>query len=187
MTRDALCPRCGTFKPGNATQCANCGMPFSQLNDAGVPAAVAEQGTPAGFWVRLVALIIDSVVVSLVGTVVFLAFGGNYWEGVVVAETSDGMSEITVNAWAYVATFIYSVFFLAIWGTTPGKRILNIYVLDAQGRKRLGLIRAIARTLATFLSGIILLIGYLMVAFRRDKRALHDLIAGTYPTIKTRR
>jgi uncharacterized RDD family membrane protein YckC len=161
-------------------------MPFSQLNEAGIPASVAAQGVPAGFWVRLVAFIIDAVIVSVIGTVAFMVFGESFWEGVVVGETPDQTAEITVNVWPSLFSFVYSVFFLAIWSTTPGKRILNIYVLDGQGRKRLGLIRAVVRTLATFLSAIILLIGYLMVAFRRDKRALHDLIAGTYPTIKRR-
>jgi uncharacterized RDD family membrane protein YckC len=134
--------------------------------------------------VRLVALIIDSIIVSVIGTVAFMVFGESFWEGVVIGETPDQTAEITVNLWPTLFTFLYSVLFLSIWSTTPGKRILNIYVLDAQGRKRLGPIRAVGRTLATFLSGIILLIGYIMVAFRRDKRALHDLIAGTYPTIK---
>ncbi|MBD1382497.1 RDD family protein [Bacillus sp. IB182487] len=45
---------------------------------------------------------------------------------------------------------------------------------------RIGLLRSLVKFFSTFLSTIILFIGYLMVAFHPEKRALHDLIAGTY-------
>jgi uncharacterized RDD family membrane protein YckC len=182
---EALCPRCGTFRPANATICSNCGMPFTQVNYYGIPNAVAEQGVPAGFWIRFAAAIIDGVITGVAYFAVFfiwLLSGDNLPEEGEVLEIPTWL-----NWFSYIFGFVYSVVFLANWGATPGKRLLNIFVLDAQGRQRIGYVRAIVRTLSTILSTLILFIGYIMIAFRQDKRALHDLIAGTYPTQKIKR
>ena len=56
--------------------------------------------------------------------------------------------------------------------------MLGMRIVRSDGR-RVGIGRALGRELATVLSLILLLAGYLMVAFRNDKRALHDLIADT--------
>ena len=65
-----------------------------------------------------------------------------------------------------------------MWATTIGKRAVGLYVLRPDGSK-LGPGRAFARYWAPILSALILFIGFLMVAFREDKRALHDLICDT--------
>lgn len=82
---------------------------------------------------------------------------------------------------------LYNVTFLSIFGTTPAKKLFKIYILDATGTRPLNPVRALGRELGKYLSAIILLIGYIMAAFRTDKRALHDLIGGTYPTIRRNR
>ncbi|MBK9374451.1 MAG: FHA domain-containing protein [Holophagales bacterium] len=67
-------------------------------------------------------------------------------------------------------------------GRTPGKALLRLSVVatgppvPAPG---IGLKSAIARFLAWNLSGALLGVGYLLVLFRKDRRALHDLVAGT--------
>jgi len=67
---------------------------------------------------------------------------------------------------------------VSVWATTIGKRAVGLYVLRPDGSK-LGPGRAFARYWAPILSALILFIGFLMVAFREDKRALHDLICDT--------
>ncbi len=79
---------------------------------------------------------------------------------------------------------IYNGLLIGIWGTTLGKRILNVYVLDRNGQI-IGVPLGIGRALATTLSSIILYVGYMLVLFRRDNRALHDLLVGTYPITLT--
>ena len=61
---------------------------------------------------------------------------------------------------------------------TVGKMALGIQVTDLQGN-RISFGRALGRTLAKILSGLILLIGYIMAAFTEKKQGLHDMIAGT--------
>ena len=84
---------------------------------------------------------------------------------------------------------VYSVLFHWRWGQTLGKMVVDIRVVTCRptptspgwltDRGPLTLGCAALRQLASLLSSAILGVGYLMAGFRRDKRALHDLIAGT--------
>ncbi len=64
------------------------------------------------------------------------------------------------------------------WQATPGKRALGLIATDARGA-RLGWARAAARYFAGALSWLTLNVGHALAAWTRDKRALHDMIAGT--------
>jgi uncharacterized RDD family membrane protein YckC len=61
---------------------------------------------------------------------------------------------------------------------TVGKIMCGLRVTDTQGQ-RISFGRATGRYLAKILSALTLFIGYLMVAWTRQKRGLHDFIAGT--------
>jgi len=61
---------------------------------------------------------------------------------------------------------------------TPGKMALGLIVTDTDGR-RISPMRAVGRYFAKILSGLILLIGFIMVAFTERKQGLHDMIAST--------
>ena len=60
---------------------------------------------------------------------------------------------------------------------TIGKRAMNIYVTDLQGR-RISFGQATGRHFSRILSGFFA-IGYIMVAFTEKRQGLHDLIANT--------
>ena len=64
------------------------------------------------------------------------------------------------------------------WSTTVGMRVFNLYVVKSDGSK-IGFWLALARGICYFVSGLPLAIGFLMIAFRKDKRGLHDLICDT--------
>ena len=61
---------------------------------------------------------------------------------------------------------------------TPGQRLLDLRVADTAG-KRIGRGRALLRHAAGALSWLTLNIGHALVLLRPDRRALHDLVAGT--------
>lgn len=61
---------------------------------------------------------------------------------------------------------------------TPGKRALGLIVTDYNGQ-RITYLRAFGRYWANLLSTLILLIGYIMVAFTERKQGLHDIICST--------
>lgn len=83
----------------------------------------------------------------------------------------------------YILDFIIALITIIFWvtwnGQTIGKKIVNIKVVDTN-YKEIKIEKAILRYLGYILSTILLLIGYSIIPFRKDKQALHDLIAKTY-------
>ena len=73
-------------------------------------------------------------------------------------------------------TLAYGVILVSASGTTAGKRAMNWRVVRTDG-SRVGLLRAFVRELAKF--GPMLLVSTVFVAFRTDRRGLHDLLADT--------
>jgi uncharacterized RDD family membrane protein YckC len=113
-----------------------------------------------GFWIRVGAYLIDSLVIG------FTLIVAQYFVGEWVALL-------------WVASLLYFPIMESGAGQgTVGKQALNLRVTDLQGR-RLSFARALGRTFAKVLSSFLLCIGYLMVALNRRKRALHDVVAGT--------
>lgn len=123
----------------------------------------------AGFWRRVLASIIDSIIVSIPQVAIVLAAG---WS---LTDNSDPRPNLV----GLVLAFAYMVYFhSSARQATPGKMALGIVVTDIDGN-RLSVGRAAGRYLATLLSAIILGIGFIMVAFTKNKQGLHDLIADT--------
>jgi uncharacterized RDD family membrane protein YckC len=78
----------------------------------------------------------------------------------------------------FVCGFVYEVVFNGTWGATLGKMAIGARIVRVDGsRIRYGI--AALRWLAERLSDLTFCVGYLMIGFRADKRAMHDLIAGT--------
>jgi uncharacterized RDD family membrane protein YckC len=78
-----------------------------------------------------------------------------------------------IVSWAYGAGFESSR-----WQATPGKMLLGLKVTDLEGR-RITFMRATGRALGKWVSGLLLGMGYVLVAFTDRKQGLHDLMAGT--------
>ncbi|MFZ5823381.1 MAG: RDD family protein [Bacillota bacterium] len=106
---------------------------------------------PAGFWVRLGAYLIDAVIIMLFA-----------W--------------IPIVGW--IGAIFYFIFFWATKGQTPGKMALGLYVITTDGQP-MSYGKAAIRYLGYMVSGFILAIGFLMIAFDDAKRGLHDRIANT--------
>jgi uncharacterized RDD family membrane protein YckC len=78
-----------------------------------------------------------------------------------------------------VVTMLYFFLFHAARGQTPGKQLLGLMVLTVYG-ERPGVGRCLLRTFGYLLSVLPFSLGLLWVGFDREKRALHDWVAGTY-------
>jgi uncharacterized RDD family membrane protein YckC len=175
-----VCGECGqTFPPdevisyGGSWVCAACKPVFIQrLKEAGRVSTTMEY---AGFWIRVGAKIIDQILLqiaaSLAGFVVGMLISGNS-PGESVART------VVATAIGMLLSLAYSVWFLGKYGATPGKMVCGLKVVTAEGGP-ISYGRACGRFFAEILSGLILGIGYLMVAFDEEKRALHDRICNT--------
>jgi uncharacterized RDD family membrane protein YckC len=194
------CPKCG-WQPVDGSACPRCGVDvakyFAELA-AGAPvsapaalerssispgAAARPDLRPAGFWIRVVAVIIDTVVILVAQAVLYA----------VASMVFAGRSSIAIRGAAQVfgamLIAVYPMLFHWRWGQTLGKMAVDIRVVTCRptptspgwladsGPLTLGC--AALRQFASLLSSAILGVGYLMAGLRRDKRALHDLIAGT--------
>ena len=130
-------------------------------------------GNYAGFWIRVAAYLIDLFILIAVAFVISLATG-------VSLVDVEGQAEYTIADFLNLVVGI--VYFVAFESSamqgTPGKRALGLIVTDTNGN-RISWLRALGRYFAKILSGLILLIGYIMVAFTERKQGLHDMIAGT--------
>ena len=176
--RAVSCPRCHADNEPGAAYCYSCGLPFDERRGRQTrTVASVLAGSPAGFWIRAVAAIIDGLCLTAVEfLLVAIAPGVSldiYFNSEALWGTGTWIDFVTL----LIAIAYYTVG-VSVWATTIGKRAVGIYVLRPDG-SRLGLGRAFARYWAPLLSALILGIGFLMVAFREDKRALHDLICDT--------
>ena len=121
----------------------------------------------AGFWIRFLAMLIDGIVIATFVGIVVNLIGG-----------------------AQQASLSYSLFMLAAqWGyyslmesserqATLGKIVSGLRVTDLQGN-RISFGKATARFFGKVLSGLLLFIGYIMVAFTDKKQGLHDKLVST--------
>jgi len=134
----------------------------------------------AGFWVRLSAYLIDLAIiwigllfVKLVMGLVSIA-GGNVFQTRLLFQYT--LRDIIL----YVLQVLYFILITCYTGTTPGKRLLNLRVVNADGSGRLGLVNVIYReTVGRFLCGLSVGIGYIMAGVDREKRGLHDMLCDT--------
>ena len=142
----------------------------------------------AGFWRRLAALFIDSMVVGfayylvLIVCVVVLGVGGsllmrggNNTEGMAAM---FGMMALVYLLYPVISAAYYVGFESSAKQATLGKMAVGIKVTDIDGR-RLTLGRALLRWLAVMLNYLTLYIGYLIAAFTERKQGLHDMAVGT--------
>ena len=135
----------------------------------------------AGFWRRFWALVIDTIILSLVLAAV--AVPVLLWSGISLDSDLTDLTDWNdrAGAIAQAAYFVLWVLYYALMESSPlqatlGKMALSIRVTDMAGQ-RISFLRALGRNLAKIISGFILLIGYIMAAFTERKQALHDIIA----------
>ena len=130
----------------------------------------ATVGEPADLGARLLAGLLDFILVVALSFLASLA-GGGPWQ-------PEG-GAIFYTALLGLALLI-QVFGLNLWGTTPGKRLMGLYVFDEGGQPTLSVGKALARFGGYVLSGLSLGFGFLMILFTKSRRGLHDVLAGTY-------
>jgi uncharacterized RDD family membrane protein YckC len=130
----------------------------------------------AGFWLRLVAAIIDSVILVIIMVLPAFYLGSQIRMG-----SSENVGSHLV-LWQFAGTIIPFLYFTLLESSalqaTPGKMALGLKVTDLDGNQ-ISFVRAVGRQLGKIVSGLILNIGYIMAGFTEEKQALHDMIAGT--------
>lgn len=132
------------------------------------------QLTYANFWIRFVALLIDGLLTSVVTAIILLTLGLPLVPDITDIEARLKMNLVNVAVgWLYHASFESSSY-----QATPGKQAMGLFVTDTEGY-RINFSRASWRYFGKLLSGLLLLLGYILAAFTPRRQALHDLMAGT--------
>jgi uncharacterized RDD family membrane protein YckC len=179
---EAVCAECGKMfaiqdmiRHSGVYICANCKPVLMQKLAEGAPVNTGQLNY-AGFWIRFVAKFLDGLILGVPFMVIYLL--------VLIPQMRSGPA----NRFSFLPLILqlcfifiqmaYQVFFLGKYGATLGKMACKIKVVTADGR-RIGYGRATGRFFSEILSGMICYIGYLMVAFDGQKRALHDHICNT--------
>ncbi len=151
-----LCARCGSQISPGTNFCPRCG------NSATVVSAVTDRTAYAGFWVRFVADMIDSVIAAGI----FLLF-----------------------LWVPIANIFISFTVICLYGAllesseqqaTLGKRAMGLKVTDLEGR-RITFGKALGRWLLkeAFSITVLLWLTFLAIVFSEKRQGVHDMIAGT--------
>lgn len=168
-----------------------------------------EQEDFIGFWKRVLATILDLLIILIPAVIVYWIFNS-------LAVSLHSEIPIILE---YIVFVVFDVFMIVRFGGTPGKLVLKMKIVNQQGNiptLKEALIRNIFRIISTIFSmvvgvslydltvisttlnlwaplatdlskilGLIMLVDYLFVAFTPRKRALHDMMAGTYVVDKS--
>ncbi len=160
---------------------------------------------PAGFWIRVLALIIDAILFGIfrmaIGFVLNVAgimreptdaeqqmLQKIAQEGGGPAELFGASMRIFHETGTFLATGFFllltmaaTLYFISVKGGTPGKLALGLRIRMADTDKNPPAWRAFLREVVGkgFLWPLTLGIGAYMVAFNKKKRGLHDIAAGT--------
>ena len=152
----------------------------------------------AGFWLRFLAYLIDSVLAGIVfgifALIVIAIVGIGYFrtmfEGISGEDATLPAAFISLILLAWTASVLMTWLYYAWMESseyqgTLGKMALGLTVTDLLGR-RITFARASGRFFAKIITGLIPLgIGYIMAGFTEKKQALHDMIAGCLVLRKT--
>lgn len=199
----AFCPSCGQrtgedaaprgiplapggFTPQTAPPAPSVSIPPA-ASGVYAPVAAARPLAYAGFWLRFVAWIIDTIILWIVSSFITLP---------IVAAT--GLREMILNhppqtpeelialmgtIWKIailglvIKWLYYALLESSAWQATIGKLTLGLKVTDMAGN-RVSFGRATGRFFGKIISAFILMIGYIMAGFTAQKQALHDMMAG---------
>jgi uncharacterized RDD family membrane protein YckC len=190
---DIVCAECGhIFTRDNAIQygtswvCATCKPVFLQKLREGTQSTGEAQF--AGFWIRFAAKFIDGLVMAVILAIpiviVVMALLRNTTPGQ-PPNVGQLLLQIGIQLVATLFGVAYNTFMVGKYGATLGKMAVGIRVVTPEGQP-ISYLRAFGRAWADLLSGMVCYIGYIIVAFDGEKRALHDHICSTRVVYKAR-
>ena len=134
----------------------------------------------AGFWIRVGAALIDSVLMLVIITPLLVKFyGWTYFSGDSGSNTYvfvKGPSDFIIS---YLIPAIISIAFWMTKQATPGKMLLKLKIVDAQTGSPLTLGQSIGRYLGYYISILPFCLGFIWVGIDSKKQGWHDKLAGT--------
>lgn len=179
------CVRCGQQVSDSDRFCTRCGAP---MEPAPAWPATVQTLRYAGFWRRVIAALIDVVLVGLLWFVISGLYDfatSRILEN--TAFTPDGVALgralWLISGGRWLVAVLVALLYFALpeatrRGASPGKLVMRLRVARADGETT-GIGRSVLRTALKPLSAAPLMLGFLIAAWNRRKQALHDLLSGT--------
>lgn len=138
----------------------------------------------AGFWLRLLATVIDSLLAIIaIGPVLTWIYGVDYW--------AWDREVLVLGVWdvllKYVMPVVAVILFWLYRAATPGKIWLGMRIVDARRFTRPSAEKLIGRYFSYYLSLFPLGLGFLWIAFDPRKQGWHDKLAGTVVILDRKR
>jgi uncharacterized RDD family membrane protein YckC len=153
--------------------------------------SIKTQPAYMGFGWRMIAQVIDLLLMGFVFSAIMPLFNLVYYsaETLEIMESPEKFTALGANELLHIilpATLFqffilasYAFFFWIFWGTTPGKRLFSMYVVDAKTLKKASTFTYFLRVVGYLVSMLTFGLGFLGVHFSAKKQGLHDYIAGT--------
>lgn len=214
---NVYCSKCGSNLADDATFCSRCGAqtgvapalaPTGTLAGppapiiAEIPNAIGYGVVPqvyvqpvarvayAGFWLRVLAYLIDIIVLGLFSIPILIGGAMALGVGSIIEEAIHNQDPFLNGPPPAFILFMILCWGLGVFGTwlyfallessewqgTAGKKVLGLIVTDMQGR-RVTFLRATGRYFAKLVTHFTFGIGYAMAGFTEKRQALHDMIA----------
>jgi uncharacterized RDD family membrane protein YckC len=137
------------------------------------PAYAAPAGNYAGFWIRVVAYIIDAIILAIIGAIIYTILGVNVGDPNVMSsgkyQGAQGLN--------FVISIVYFAGLWTLLGGTLGQKIFGMRVVDANTGQPIGIGKALLRYVGLFISFLVCFIGVIWVAFDARKQGWADKIA----------
>ena len=146
-----------------------------------------EQVAYAGFWIRFCAYVLDVFIATFVIAIPYTVLS-------IIVNVGISALSLDANTAYVIYLFMYCIYLAACigyfvvlpstkWQATPGKKLLGLQIVNAQG-KRISFLRALVRFVSMFFSSLLLMFGYVMAGIHPKKRSLHDILGNTYVIYK---
>ena len=156
------CHNCGARLHQGVRYCPQCGSEQA----VGLMASASGEVEYMGFWVRFAAALIDAVITGVVAAIIGAAIGIPFLGSAI--------------------SLLYYILFTGLRGQTPGKMVMHIQVVDANGNIPSWGQVIMRELIGKLISGIALLLGYFWVAWDPRKRGWHDYLGRTFVVRKDR-
>jgi len=135
---------------------------------------------PAGFWIRLLAYVIDSIFILTIAFVACKILGLPTFIDLLGADTDFRPAGLggTAALTTAISTFWHVIPESSKWQATIGKKILRLQVTD-EADDRISFMQAIGRFIPKLAIIILFPIAMVAVGLTESKRGIHDFLAGT--------
>lgn len=132
-----------------------------------------------GFWIRVVACILDNIWLGVVGLVVMLVVT------LFVPMDKESMKYLYTNG--SINLILPLILVVSLWikyASTPGKMVFKGKIVDAETLQPVSNGRLVLRYIGYFVSILTLFLGFFWIAWDKRKQGFHDKIAGTVVIIE---